>query len=215
MRKGTRSGLIGLALLAALGALSGQTTDVLTDEEQDKLRESQDPSQRIEAYLDFAQARLDRFEGFRTKPADSRYDNGAYLDSLLGQYIAVNNELKDWIDDQYEREGDMRRGLRVLLERGPKQLQVLLHFQQTPDAFAADYRNSLREATENLKDTLDGATQALANQQKRFSQLKSEEKAEAHASKERAKEEKKRDKEEKKLRKRERKRNVPADSDDN
>jgi len=196
------------------GSLWAQKTATLTDDEEDKLREAQDPSQRIQVYLDFLQARLDRFEGFRSKPLNSVYDNGAYLDALLDQYIALNDELKNWIDDQYQHNGDMRKGLRALLERGPKQLEMLEHIRETPDALAADYRDSLRDAVNDLKDTLDGATRALADQEKKFVDAKREEKLDARSAKERAKEEHKRTKEEKKLRKKEHKRGVPAQEDE-
>jgi hypothetical protein len=197
------------------GAPRPQTRkDVLTDDEEDKLREEQDPSKRIELYLFFAQERLNRFVNFRSQPADPKYDAGEYLDRLLGEYIAVDDELKDWIEHQYDRKGDMRRGLRVLLEHGPQQLEQLRQIQQTPDAFASDYKTSLRDAIEDLTDTLDGATKALADQEKKFGELKKEAKAETQASKERQKEEKKRTKEEKKLQKRERKHRVPEDTDE-
>src|SRR5439155_38525 len=136
---------------------------VLTDDEEDKLREEQDPAKRIELYLAFAQDRLDRFVNFRSKPADPNYDTGEYLDRLLGEYVAVDDELKDWIEYQYGRSGDMRAGLRALLERGPRQLEQLRQVQQAPDAFARDYASSLRDAIDDLTDTLDGASKALAD----------------------------------------------------
>ena len=187
---------------------------VLTNDEDDKLREEQDPAKRIELYLAFAQDRLDRFVNFRSKPADPNYDTGEYLDRLLGEYVAVDDELKDWIEYQYGRSGDMRAGLRALLERGPRQLEQLRQVQQAPDAFARDYANSLRDAIDDLTDTLDGASKALADQEKKYGELKREAKADARAAKEREKEEKKRTKEEKKLRKREQKRGNPTEADD-
>jgi hypothetical protein len=198
----------------APGAFPQTRKDVLTDDEADKLRDQQDPGKRIELYLAFAQERLDRFLNFRSQPADPKYDTGEYLDRLLGEYVAVDDELKDWIENQYERGGDMRGGLHALLERGPKQLEMLRQVQHSPDAFARDYQGSLRDAIDDLTDTLDGATQALASQEKKFGELKREAKADARASKEREKEEKKRTKEEKKLRKREHKRGNPTEADD-
>ncbi|HEV2351537.1 MAG TPA: hypothetical protein VG028_17030 [Terriglobia bacterium] len=192
-----------------------QKTDYLTEDEQDKMRETQDPSERIKLYLTIEQNRLDRFENFRTQPQEDKYDNGGYLDSLLGQYISVDDELKNWIEDQFDRNGDMRLGLRALLDAGPKQLEQLRRLQQTPDPHAKDFGGSLRDAIADLTDTLDGATQALAAQEKKFGALKKEEKAEAQANKDRAKEEKKRTKEEKKLRKKERKSRARGDSDSN
>lgn len=215
MRRLSQLVAVALALVAAEGLLKPQQKpDVLSEEEQDKLRETQGPSERIEIYLAFAQERLDHFEGFRRRPADPSYDNGAYLDSLLGQYIALTDEMKDWIQYQFERKGDMRRGLRALLERAPKQLDQLRATQQSPDTYAPEYAHSLRDAIDDLTDALDGAAKAVAQQDKVFRQMKRDEKTEARMTKERRKEEEKRLKEEKKLRKKERKRSAPAEPDE-
>ena len=203
-----------LMVTASTAILYGQKGGYLTDVEADKLRDAQDPSQRIGLYLDFAQARLTRVAEFRATPEDPNYDTGAYLDGLMDQYVSITDELKNWIQTQYDRQGDMRSGLQKLLEDGPKQLETLNQIQKTPDAYSADYAGSLRDAIADFSDMLDGATKALADQQKFFGELKRQTKAEARAAKERLKEEKKRAKEEEKLRKREHKSRVPADIDD-
>jgi septal ring factor EnvC (AmiA/AmiB activator) len=212
-----RAVLLGLAFLAALPSLAQlqQKGQLLTEEEEDKLREAQDPSERIKLYLDFAQVRLARFDDFRSKPADPQYDNGAYLDGLLTQFIGLNDELKGWVDDQYDRNKDMRKGLRAILDLGAKHLEQLRRIQQTPGSFSAYYADSLRDAMTDLTDTLDGAAKALAEQEKKFAAEKREAKADAQESKVLAKEEKKRTKEEKKLRKKEHKSGVPGESDQN
>jgi hypothetical protein len=197
----------------AMTALA-QKPDYISDEEEDKIREAQEPSDRIELYLTLAQSRLDRIEEFRSKPMDPQYDNGAYIDHLLDEYISLTDDLKNWIQDQHDHRGDMRKGLRKVLEMGPKQLNDLQRIQASPDAYAADYVKSLGDAKDDLTDALDGATKALADQVKMFGELKSE-KAEAQSEKERMKEEKKRSKEEEKLRKKERKQAPPADNDEN
>ncbi len=207
-----------LALLMPLAAPAmtalPQKPDYISDEEEDKIREAQEPSERIELYLTLAQSRLDRIEGFRSKPMDPQYDNGAYIDHLLDEYISLTDELKNWIQDQYDRRGDMRKGLRKVLEMGPKQLNDLRRIQASPDAYAADYVKSLGDAKDDLTDALDGATKALADQVKIFGELKPDEKAEAQSEKERLKEEKKRTKEEEKLRKKEQKQAPPSDKDE-
>lgn len=209
-----------LSLLLVLPAIAGlllraQTGANLDDEEQDRLREAQDPAERIVVYLDLLQSRLDKFEEYRKKPADPRYDTGGYLDDMLVDYIALNDEMKNWIERQYQQTGDMRRGLRALLERGPLQLAQLRAAQQSPDNYFSQYGAALRDAIDQLTDTMDGATKALGGQEKKFGQMKREEKAEAQASKVRVKEEKKRTKEERKLRKRQRKAKVPGEIDEN
>ncbi len=212
-----------LALVLAavpLASIAAQKGAALSEEEEDKLREEQDPGKRIELYLDFAEDRLNQFDQFRQKPADPKYDTGGYLDKLLGQYLALEDELKNWIQYQYDRQGDMRRGLRALLDRGARQLEQLRHIQQEPDAFASGYRDSLRDAIDNLTDVLDGATTAIGNQEKKFGEMKKQEKIDEQQAKQAAKEEKKRIKEEEKLRKKERKEqrkqeHVPEDADQN
>jgi hypothetical protein len=203
-----------MAATAPATTAPAQKPDYLSDEEEEKLRDAQDPSDRIEVYLTLAQSRLDRIAEFRSKPMDPQYDNGAYIDHLLDQYISLTDDLKNWIQDQYDRRSDMRKGLRKTLEMGPKQLEDLRRIQDSPDAYAADYAKSLRDARDDFTDALDGATKALGDQVKAFGELKNDEKAEAKSEKERTKEEKKRSKEEEKLRKKEQKQN-PPDEDEN
>jgi hypothetical protein len=197
----------------AMTALT-QKPDYISNEEEDKIREAQEPSERIEVYLALAQNRLDRIEEFRSKPMDPQYDNGAYIGHLLDEFISLTDDLKNWIQDQYDRRGDMRRGLRKVLEMGPKQLNDLRRIQESPDAYAKDYAKSVGDAKDDFTDALDGATKALGDQVKIFGELKSDEKAEAQAEKDRTKEEKKRSKEEEKLRKKERKQVPPSDKDE-
>lgn len=206
--------LVLVLLLAPNPWLRAQTGATLSEAEETRVREAQDPGERIVVYLDFLQARLDRFEAYRKKPASGPYDYGAYLDDLLLEYLALNDELKNWIQYQYRENRDMRRGLRALLERGPQQLAALRQIQQSPDAHAPRYADSLRDSIDQLSDTFDGATRALADQEKKFAQMKRDEKAELKMAKERAKEEAKRTKQEKKLRKQLGKGKVPGESDE-
>jgi len=210
-----RTAALALVLLLAPNPwLRAQTGATLSEAEETRVREAQDPGERIVVYLDFLQARLDRFEAYRKKPASGPYDYGAYLDDVLLEYLALNDELKNWIQYQYRENRDMRRGLRALLERGPQQLVALRQIQQSPDAHAPRYADSLRDSIDQLSDTLDGATRALADQEKKFAQMKRDEKAELKMAKERAKEEAKRAKQEKKLRKQLGKGKVPGESDE-
>lgn len=206
--------LVLVLLLAPSPWLRAQTGATLSEAEETRVREAQDPGERIVVYLDFLQARLDRFEAYRKKPTSGPYDYGAYLDDVLLEYLALNDELKNWIQYQYRENRDMRRGLRALLERGPQQLVALRQIQQSPDAHAPRYADSLRDSIDQLSDTLDGATRALADQEKKFAQMKLDEKAELKMAKERAKEEAKRTKQEKKLRKQLGKGKVPGESDE-
>jgi hypothetical protein len=208
-----RFALILVLTALSAGPLTAQTGATLSQEEEDKVRETQDPGERIVVYLDLLQVRLERFDSFRHKPDDPKYDHAGYLQDLLAEYISLNEEMKNWIEYHYEHTGDMRGGLRTLLERAPQQLTTLRGIRESSDPYSGQYGDSLRDAIDQLADTLDGATKAFADQTKKFGELKQQEKEEKRLVKERAKEENKRTKEEKKLRKRQGKKGrVPGET---
>jgi hypothetical protein len=159
--------------------------------------------------------RLDRLDKYRREPKKSEYDIEAFLNKQLDEYIILNGELKDWINEQAERRQDMRGGLRKLLDRYNKQLEQLRGIQRAPGAFATAYAASLQDALADASDILDGAAKALTDQQKQFADQKEEDKAAVRLSKDRVKEEEKRNKEEKKLQKQQRRKGPPADPDAN
>jgi hypothetical protein len=202
-----------LAILLAMAPMCarGQNQDYLSSTEVDKLRDAQGPSERIKVYVSFQQERLGRMEIALEAHGDTK-DN---VDDLLNQYISIDNELKDWIQYQFDHDGDMRKGLQALLDEGPKQLEVLRHLQSSPDVDARDFSSSLHDAIADMNDTLDGATQALAVQQKKFPEMAQSAKAEARELKKERKEQKKLNKKERKMRNRRRKNNNPDDSGEN
>ena len=183
----------------------GPKRAALSEAEVEKLRDTQDPGGRINVYLEFMQTRLTTFDTFRNRPVNREYRVGKYLDEVLAQYVELNDELKDWIQYQYNRQGDMRAGLRALLDTGPKQLEELQHVHQTRDPYYARYSETLDDAIADLQDTLDGGSKAMAGQVKVLGELKEKEKAAAQASKQAVKQEKKQIKEERKLAKKEEK----------
>jgi len=200
----------GLALALALVPLAARAQDqpYLTSSEVDKLRDAQDPSERIKVYLAFELDRLNRMQAARGSSGDVRDS----FDELLSQYISIDNELKDWIDYQYDHDGDMRKGLRSLLDEGPKQLEILRHLQGSPGSDANDASSSLQDAIADMSDTLDGATKALAVQQKKFPEMQQNAKAEARALKKERKEQEKLNRKERKMRNKQRKNDNPDDA---
>jgi hypothetical protein len=209
--------LVALGAAAAAPALQMHTDDPasLTQEEEDRVREAQDPSERIGVYMELAGERLERFNAMRAAPPDPSDPTyrAETLDRLLSQYIALDDELKNWIEDQYGTGHDMRKGLRALLNLAPQQLALLNQAGQNPDHYNADYHQSLADAVTDLNDTLNGATRALADQEKTFGALKRQEQDDAKAAKLATQEEKKKQKEDRKLRKKQKQEGVPEDED--
>jgi hypothetical protein len=207
--------LVATAPAARALQLPAEDPASLTQEEEDKVRDAQDPSDRIGIYLELAGSRLERFNAMRATPPDPSDPTyrGETLSRLLAQYIALDDELKNWIEDQYDTDHDMRKGLRALINQAPQQLALLTQANQAPDHFGADYRQELADAVTDMNDTLNGATRALADQEKKYGALKREEQQDAKAAKVATQEEKKQEKAERKLRKKEKQQGVPEDED--
>jgi hypothetical protein len=212
MRKAISSVLVAMfCLSAAWGAKKG---DFLNDDETEELREAQDPSARIEKYLTFAENRLERFDDYRTRPADPSYDIPGYLETELDEYVHITDALKDWIEDHFDKHDDMREGLKKIVETGPHQLEIMRRIEDSPDPYTPGYRKSLEDAIDDFSDAIDGASKALSEQSKQFGELKREEKADAETIKERQKQENKVSKDESKLRKKEHEKGPPTDPDE-
>jgi hypothetical protein len=217
-RNFTVRALLALAVILSIaGAFRLRADDpaALSQEEEDRIRDAQDPSDRIAIYLELGGERLERFNAIRVAPANpsEAADRTATLDQILSQYIALDDDLKNWIQDQFDTGHDIRKGLRGLIEVAPKQLALLNQVQQTPDRYFTGYHSSLRDAITDVNDTLNGATQALSEQEKKWGELKREEKADAKAAKQAIQDEKKHHKQEQKLRKKQDQKGIPEDED--
>ncbi len=149
----------------------------LSEAEVELVREAQDPGDRIIVFVQITGARLDKFEEFQKETGRRNPGKGYYLDSLLEKYIAVYDEMKDWIEYQYDKGRDMRRGLRRLLKNGPVQLERLSRAQEHQDEYSIDYMENVQYAIETLQDTLQGGTVAFREQEEEFRAKEEEEKA--------------------------------------
>ncbi|MCZ6515803.1 MAG: hypothetical protein O6850_08060 [Acidobacteria bacterium] len=149
----------------------------LSEAEVELVRGAQDPGDRIIVFVQIAGARLDKFEEFQKETGRRNPGKGYYLDSMLEKYIAVYDEMKDWIEYQYDKGRDMRRGLRRLLKDGPVQLERLSRAQEHQDEYSIDYAENVQYAMETLQDTLEGGTVAFREQEEEFRAKEEEEKA--------------------------------------
>jgi hypothetical protein len=199
MKRSIQFGSLIMAVLLACGVARAFQYATLTPDEEDRVRDAQDPSARIKVYVELEQTRLDRFNEARGGYEGAETDHGVYLGRMLGQYISLVDEMKDWIDEQYDRGADMREGLKALLAEGPKQLDEMKAVQQSPGQFAAAFQTPLNESIADMSDALDGAAKGLTGQEGKFGQLKEQEKLDAKEAKQRRKEVEKKNAQEKKL----------------
>lgn len=150
-------GLIFGLLVAAMSAARASEPpqgkkEYLTESEADKIREADNPSDRIKLYLSFADDRLKKFhyELGRTIPERHRSE---MLNSLLNGYAGCIDDAADQIGIARERQLDIHAALKSMKAKGKEYLEDLQKLDQGGPELEI-YKDTLEDAIEATKDAL-------------------------------------------------------------
>jgi hypothetical protein len=150
--------MLFLVPLAALPAAQVQHKDYLSDEEADKIRDAETPSQRIKLYVSFAEDRLKKFEYevSRTVPERRRRE---LLNNMLNAYAGCMDDAADQIAVAREKQQDARIAVKLIATKGKEFLDILEKYQKSgPDL--PSYKDTLDDAIDGTKDALADAAEA-------------------------------------------------------
>lgn len=159
--------LLGLAWGAILAAGTVRAAavpqgrkDYLTDAEADKIRDRQNPGDRIKLYLSFAEDRLKKFqyELTRTVPETHR---GDILNGLMNAYSGCVDDAADEIDEAKEKQLNIHPELKLLESKGKEFLTELQKIENGKGPDFDDYSDTLEDAIDGTKDAVSDAQQAL------------------------------------------------------
>lgn len=144
--------LLGTVRMAAARPQSPQS--YLSPEEATKLRDDQDPSDRIKIYIAIAEDRLQKFdyEINRTVPERDRSD---VLNGLLHAYEDSMDDADDEIDDARYKQADINAALKIMDDKGKTFLARLQKYSKN-GKYLSDY-------SDTLQDAIDGTTDALSD----------------------------------------------------
>jgi hypothetical protein len=133
--------------------------DYLTDSEGDKIRDANNPSDRIKLYVAFADDRLKKFqyELARSTPERRR---GEVLDVLMNAYSACVDDAADQISDAKEKQLDIHASLKLLESKGKEFLEVLQKLDQGSGPDFDSYKDTLEDAIQGTKDAIAEAQKA-------------------------------------------------------
>lgn len=152
--------IIVILLIAALSPLLGarsataqrQRPDYLSDEEADKIRDADTPSQRIKLYVSFAEDRLKKFDyELNRKVPEAR--RSEVLNSLLNGYSGCVDDGSDQIDVAKEKQEDIHDALK-LMETKYKTFLDQLEMYDKGGPEIDTYRDTLEDAIDGTKDAL-------------------------------------------------------------
>jgi len=146
---------LALLLALAVSPAAVQQPDYLTKEEVEQAREIQEPNQKVELFLKFADARLAAFEK-ALQPATGAEPLRPYqLKDLLNDFIRAVDDTTDKTLQPVERGGvEMKKGRDKINVKGREFLKRLGDIQKTEAASSEDLRYDLEDATDAVNELL-------------------------------------------------------------
>jgi hypothetical protein len=145
---------IALAPIVMSGVCGAQRQrpDYLSEDEADRIREADTPSQRIKLYLSFAEDRLKKFDyELNRKVPEAR--RSEVLNSLLNAYSGCVDDGADQIDLAKEKQADIHDALKLMQTKYKAFLDQLQMYDKSGPEIDT-YRDTLEDAIDGTKDAL-------------------------------------------------------------
>lgn len=167
--------LVAVLLLIPCAALAQrQKRDPLSDLEVDKLRDAaQTPDVRLKLYLEFARTRLDRLQ--QAKADTKAADRDQQMEDALQDFIDIYDELDDNVDTFADRDDDLRKALKPVIEAdtefGSKLRAFKLSLASSREEFAK-YDFLVGSALQAVDDGAKDHRSLLAEQEEKFKNKK-------------------------------------------
>lgn len=154
------SGALTLLVAADLGFAKPrpQKKDYLSDEEADKIRDADTPSERMALFISFADDRLKKFQYELNRTAPER-NRAEILNGLMNGYAGCMDDAADQIDVAQEKQLDIHASLKLMHSKGKEFLEILEKIDKDGPELDS-YRDTLEDAIEGTKDALSDADDA-------------------------------------------------------
>lgn len=153
--------LVIVATSIGASAMPRQTSqDYLSSDEADKIRDNQNPADRMKLYISFAEDRLKKFEYEQTRTAPET-DRGAILNGLLNGYSGCMNDAADEIDEAKDKQMNIHPELKLLESKGKDFLAELQKIDKAKGPHYGDFNDTLEDAIDGTKDAISDAHDAL------------------------------------------------------
>lgn len=145
--------------LLVLEAKAQDQPDFLSPGEADKIRDAQDPNDRIKLFLDFAADRLKKlqYELHLTTPQVKKQE---LVNGLLGAYSSCIDEAADRVQDGQQHGAKIRPAIKEMQKRTKDYLDALKTIEAANGPDMASYKDSLDDAIAGTQDAAATVTKA-------------------------------------------------------
>lgn len=130
--------------------------DFLNPDEADKVRDAQDPNERVKLFLDFAGDRLKKLQ-YELQLKSPQMHKNEILNGLLGGYAGCIDEAADRIQEGRETNPNMRLSIKDMQKRGKEYLEALQKIEGAGGPELIRFKDSLDDAIEGTQDALKDA----------------------------------------------------------
>jgi len=150
---------LAFAAVSARAHVPQEKKEYLTDTEADKIREANNPSDRMKLYVAFADDRLKKFQyELNRQVAERRRDE--VLNGLMNAYSGCIDDAADQIDDAKQKQVDIHASLKLLESKGKEFLAALQKLDEGNGSDFQSYKDTLEDAIQGTKDAIADAQAA-------------------------------------------------------
>jgi hypothetical protein len=145
-----------LILASAVPVLAQR--EFLTNAEIDKIREAQEPNERLKIYVLFARQRIDQLQQAIAKDKKGR---SLIVRQLLEEYAQIIDAIDTVSDDALKRKVDISLGVAAVAEAEKKIIPILQKIEDSQPHDLEMYEIALKDAIGDTTDSLDTTQQDL------------------------------------------------------
>ena len=164
--------------LTALPLFAQAQRDYLSESEVEKVREAQDPNERLKLYVLFARQRMDQVQQQLTKDKKGR---SLDIRSLLDDYEKIIEAIDHVSDDALKRKADLILGVNTVMEAERRFITQLEKIKASEPRDLDMYSIELTEAIATTKDSLYLAGEDLDGRTYRVTEAAEDHKKEVEA----------------------------------
>jgi hypothetical protein len=154
--------LVSIFLFALLGTIPqfAQKKDFLSESEIEKIREVQEPNERLKLYLLFARTRMDQIQQQLAKEKKGR---SLEVRTLLDEYEQIIEAIDNVSNDALKRKTDIQLGINAVSDAETKFTGQLQKIKDSSPRDLDMYSVELTEAIATTRDSIELAAESIGS----------------------------------------------------